>query len=105
MKSLKLFLKETLNMDLYRVILIVGVFLCLGLLFYVALLKDTSKETIFVKYSETDSTITVLDYQGKVIIENLNVLKAEENEIREDAATRPVDSISQSTIRAVRKPK
>jgi hypothetical protein len=98
----KTILKEKLNMDGYRLVLILGVFTCVILLMYVALLKESSRETIFIEYNQTDSTLIILDYQGKVIVENLKTLKANEDEIREAAAVRPVDSIGPSIIRAVR---
>lgn len=73
-----------------------------GCIFYLIFFQESSKETIFYEFTETDSSLVILKYQANErnkTIDSLNIIRYE---IIENSATKPRDSIAPSIIRAVR---
>lgn len=91
MERIKLFFKDTRKLDFYarwtvRIILVIGVT-------YIALLKDTSKETVFVKPTEAERTIIVLDHEIIELTKKDSILTTRTHEINNNIDSWSADSV------------
>lgn len=75
--KIKTILAEKLNMDGYRTVLIAGVFICIILQVYLALIKDTSRETVFIEPNANQTRIIVLDHIINEGLKTDSIIKTE----------------------------